>query len=219
MNDYHQVITSLRRSYNQEQAEQRDLREQEAWKHTLRQQFLSFLQQEHKAALLEIGAGTGQDSLFFHHNGLSVVCTDLSADMVQRCRAKGLTAYVMDFLSLDFPAHSFDAVYALNCLHHVPTADLPAVLHKLWRLLRPGGLFSLCVYGGMEWEGLREQDWHHPPRFFAYHTDERLRHITAPLFDLVSFHTLPSEMKPLYFQCLILRAKHERNRTQEEEVR
>src|SRR6266702_4798544 len=167
MSDYYQVMTSLRQSYNQEQAEQRDRREPETWKQTLRQQFLSLLQQGHKITLLEIGAGTGQDSLFFHNNGLSVVCTDLSADMVQRCRAKGLVAYVMDFLSLDFPAHSFDAVYALNCLHHVPTADLPPVLHTLWRLLRPGGLFSLCVYGGMEWEGMREQDWHQPPRFFA----------------------------------------------------
>jgi SAM-dependent methyltransferase len=204
MHEYHQVMTNLRQSYNQQQAEQRDLREPEPWKHALRQQFLSLLQQEGKTKLLEIGAGTGQDSLFFHNNGLSVVCTDLSAEMVQCCRAKGLVAYVMDFLSLDFPAHSFDAVYALNCLHHVPSRDLPAVQHTLWHLLRPGGLFSLCVYGGMEWEGVREQDWHQPPRFFAYHTDERLRHITAPLFDLVSFHTLPSEMKPLSLQCLIL---------------
>lgn len=207
--DYQQVMTSLRQSYNQEQAEQRDLREQEGWKKALRQQFLSLLHQENKTTLLEIGAGTGHDSLFFQNNGLQVVCTDLSADMVNRCRAKGLTAYVMDFLGLDFPPRSFDAVYALNCLHHVPTHDLPTVLQRLWSLLRPSGLFSLCVYGGREWEGVRENDWHHPPRFFAYHTDSFMRQITAPLFDLVSFQRIPSEEQSLCFQSLILRAKKE----------
>jgi tRNA G46 methylase TrmB len=59
--DYQQIITSLRRSYNQEKAEQRDLREPEEWKRTLRQRFLSLLQQENKTVLLEIGAGTGHD--------------------------------------------------------------------------------------------------------------------------------------------------------------
>jgi SAM-dependent methyltransferase len=139
-------MTSLCQSYNQEQAEQRDLRKQEAWKLTLRQQFLSLLQQEGKTELLEIGAGTGQDSLFFHNNGLSVVCTDLSADTVYRCRAKGLMAYVMDFLSLDFPAHSFDAVYALNPIE-------PKWVHAKRNVVETDGLLSarqlaerICAY-------------------------------------------------------------------------
>lgn len=60
---------------------------------------------------------------------LQVVATDLSPAMVGFCRQKGLDAHVMDFLHLDFPAGSFDAVYALNCLLHVPNADLP----ECWR--------------------------------------------------------------------------------------
>jgi SAM-dependent methyltransferase len=46
----------------------------------------------------------------------------------------------MDFLHLDFPAGSFDAVYALNCLLHVPNADLPEVLAAIRAVLRPGQL-------------------------------------------------------------------------------
>ncbi len=58
--------------------------------------------------------------------------------MVELCRAKGLTAHVMDFMSLDFPAESFDAVYALNCLLHVPKKDLGGVLATVQRLLNAG---------------------------------------------------------------------------------
>lgn len=207
MNNYQQVIATLRMSYNREEAERRDLAEKELWKVTQRQQFLWLLQQEGKTALLEIGAGTGNDSLFFRDNGLDVVCTDLSPDMIALCREKGLNAYVMDFLSLDFPHGSFDAIYALNCLLHVPTHDLAAVLQKLRDLLRPDGLFFLVVYGGIEQEGTHENDWHNPPRFFAHHTDEFLQCITAQFFELVSFNTIPIPGKPWHVQSMILRYK------------
>jgi ubiquinone/menaquinone biosynthesis C-methylase UbiE len=62
--------------------------------------------------LLEVGAGTGQDSIFFQVNGLAVAATDLSPGMVESCRRKGLEAYVMDLKDLSFPAESFDAAYA-----------------------------------------------------------------------------------------------------------
>src|SRR2546423_12511917 len=95
--DYQQVTASLRQSYNRDRAEQRDKTEKDWWKVEDRQQFLEMVQQEGKTTLLEVGAGTGIDSLFFQEHGLTVVATDLSPDMVAMCREKGLQAYVMDF--------------------------------------------------------------------------------------------------------------------------
>ncbi|HLJ32404.1 MAG TPA: class I SAM-dependent methyltransferase [Ktedonobacteraceae bacterium] len=207
MNGYQQIIDTLRKAYNREEAERRDQAQKEAWKVTEREQFLALLQQEGKSNLLEIGAGTGTDSLFFQENGLDVISTDLSPDMVNLCREKGLNAYVMDFLSLDFPVGSFDAIYALNCLLHVPTHDLPVVLQKLCTLLRPDGLFFLCTYGGIEQEGVYENDWHDPPRFFAHHTDEFMLRATATFFDLVSFKAIPLQDNKWHVQSMVLRAK------------
>jgi len=209
VSDYQQVIASLRMSYNREKAEQRDQTEKTSWKTAERQQFLSLLQKENKTILLEIGAGTGNDSLFFRDNGMDVVCTDLSPDMVNLCRTKGLKAHVMDFLGLDFPLSSFDAIYALNCLLHVPTSDLPEVLQKLWQLLRPNGLFFLGVYGGFEQEGFHEDDLHNPPRFFVHHTDEFMQHAVAPFFDIVSFKSIPLQKISWHFQSMILRRKEQ----------
>lgn len=205
MYDYQQVIATLRTTYNRESAERREHAEQETWKAAERQRFLALLQQEGKTTLLEIGAGTGKDSLFFRDNGLHVVCTDLSPAMINLCREKGLEAYVMDFLSLDFPPASFDALYALNCLLHVPTRELSAVLQKLRDLLRPDGLFFLGVYGGIEQEGVRADDWHTLPRFFAQHTDEFMQRATAPFFELVSFKAIPLQSKTWHFQSMVLR--------------
>jgi SAM-dependent methyltransferase len=81
----------------------------------------------------------------------------------------------MDFLHLDFPPGSFDAVFAMNCLLHVPNHDLPAVLESIRGVLRPGGLFFVGVYGGDESaEGPIDDDRHVPPRFFSWRTDEQL---------------------------------------------
>ena len=207
MFDYQHVMEMLRAAYSRESAEQRDHSEKEDWKLVERQRFLTLLHQEGMTTLLEVGAGTGKDSLFFQQNGLRVVCSDLSPAMIALCSEKGLEAYVMDFLHLDFAPASFDAIYALNCLLHVPGAALPAVLEKIRGLLRPSGLFFLGVYGGFEKEGINEQDYHDPPRFFSHHTDEFMKDVTAPYFDLVSFNVVPVPGKPWHFQSMTLRRK------------
>ncbi|GCE28615.1 hypothetical protein KDA_40990 [Dictyobacter alpinus] len=203
--DYQQVIESLKVAYGRESAEKRDLEDKQDWKLAERQAFLDLLRLEGKQKLLEVGAGTGTDSLFFQQQGLEVIATDLSPAMVDLCRVKGLEAYAQDFLGLDFPPASFDALYALNCLLHVPAQDLPAVLEKLSSLLRSGGLFFLGIYGGIEKEGVSDKDWHHPPRFFSRHTEAFMRQAVEAYFEIVSFKTIPLEKSEWSFQAMVLR--------------
>jgi SAM-dependent methyltransferase len=93
----------------------------------------------------------------------------------------------MDFLRPDLPLESFDAVYAVNCLLHVPNTDLPDVLSAIRALLRPTGLFFLGVYGGAQEEGIAEQ----------------IQRFAAPYFEIVDFHVVDTER--IHFQSLTLR--------------
>lgn len=206
---YEHVTAALRRYYDDEAAERDQDAYYPAWKAQERKRFLRLLQDEGKRTLLEIGSGPGRDAFYFHQHGLGVTCTDLSTEMVRLCQAKGLTAREMDFLHLDFPPHSFDAVHALNCLLHVPTSDLPDALRAVARVLRSGGLFYLGVYGGIEREGVAPSDPHERAgvrRFFSYHSDDRLRELVSPHFAILFFTTIPVEREPdAHFQSLILR--------------
>ena len=185
---YEDVIGPLRTAYDA-RAAWRDGRTKEPWKLAERQAFRDRLAPG--ARLLEIGAGTGQDCTYFRDEGLAVVATDLSPVMVGHCRAKGIEAHVMDFLHLDFPADSFDAVYALNCLLHVPNRDLPAVLDAIRAVLRPGGLLFVGVYGGRgSAEGPIDGDEHVPPRFFSWRTDEQLLGFATGRFTVLDFHAI-----------------------------
>jgi SAM-dependent methyltransferase len=202
---YNHIISDLRESYNRNAAE-RDNYGMEPWKIAERQHFLSLLQKENCQRLLEIGAGPGRDSQFFQNNRLDVVCTDLSPEMVALCQSKGLTAYTMDFLNLAFPDGTFDAVYALNCLLHVPKADFRSVLAAIRRILKPSGLFFLGVYGGYDHEGVWPEDTYTPKRFFSFYTDEHIQCITSEVFDILYFKAVPLEGDTeSHFQSIILR--------------
>lgn len=154
------------------------------------------------ASLLEVGAGTGHDSQYFQRQGLRVLCTDLSPAMVQLCRAKGLDARVADFLGLGVPPASFDAVYALNCLLHVPTPDLPRVLEAIGEVLVPGGLFYAGTWGGADEEGPVRDDHHRVPRFFAFRSDQRMRQTLAERFHVLSFTAIDAGGN--HFQSFVL---------------
>ena len=201
---YDDIIESLRVSYDRN-AEERDQMAIAPWKIEERGKFLQWLQAEAKTTLLEIGAGPGKDSLYFQENGLQVVSTDLSPEMVKLCREKGLTAYVMDFLHLDFPPASFGAVYALNTLLHVPKTDLPRVLSAIQKLLKPEGIFYMGVYGGEDKEGILAQDHLEPKRFFSSYTDEAILQAVGAFFEVVYFRHVPLEDPNQHFQSMILR--------------
>jgi SAM-dependent methyltransferase len=188
--DFQRIRDDLRRAYDGA-ADQRDRRDKQQWKLAEREAFLRRLPtQASSTRMLEIGAGTGHDSAFFARHGIDVLATDMSPAMVARCRDKGLDARVMDFSRPDLAAGSFDAVYAMNCLLHVPNAELPAVLSSIAGVLRPGGLFFLGVYGGGEEpeEGPAEWDDHVPARFFSWRTDDQITQFASESFDIIDFH-------------------------------
>lgn len=203
---YSEVLGALRLAYDHGAVARDEASENKPpWKTAEREAFLQRLLAEDRRRLLEIGAGTGQDSLFFKDRGLQVTATDLSPRMVERCRMKGLDAYVMDFLQLDFPAASFDAIYAFNSLLHVPNADLAAVLGAIETLMRPMGLFYVGVYGGDQREGPAEHDDHTPPRFFSLRSDDEIQGFVRPLFDIADFHVVELTRPGFHFQSLTLR--------------
>lgn len=205
-NDYHSLLPVLRKAYDA-RVQEREQSPPADWKLAQSQMFLERLRAAGLRTLLEIGAGTGVHAQFFQRSGLQVVCCDLSPAMVASCRAKGLQAYVMDFLGLDFPDGEFDAVFAMNCLLHVPKANFPDALRSVRRVLRPGGLIFLGQFGGRDFEGVYEQDHYEPKRFYSFFPDPNMQQVCQDYFELLDFSIieLPDDEEELHFQALTLR--------------
>jgi SAM-dependent methyltransferase len=204
---YAEVIEQLRNAYARS-AGKRDQMIKHDWKVDERAAFLDRL--DRGTRLLEVGAGTGQDSVFFRDNGLRVVATDLTPEMVDRCTQKGLDAHVRDVLDLRFDNGAFDAVWTINCVLHVPTDDLSAAFSEIARVLRPGGLLYLGVYStDPPFEGVDEDDNHDPKRFFAFRSDDTMLERVGALFDVVDFHTfdIPAQTRSRVFRFQSITAR------------
>ncbi|BFH60551.1 8-oxo-dGTP diphosphatase MutT [Paenibacillus azoreducens] len=198
------VKSTLRQAYDNH-ADLRNSAELEGWKADERDHVLDVFRSHHVRSILEIGAGPGRDSLFFKEHGFDITAVDLSEEMVRLCKEKGLRARVMDFYHLDFADCSFDAVYAMNCLLHVPKAQLHVVLTEIKRILKPSGIFYLGLYGGMSTDGIWEQDSYKPKRYFAMYPDEEIERIIKGYFQIEDFHTrFMGEGNP-HFQAILLR--------------
>jgi SAM-dependent methyltransferase len=202
---YEKIISDLRQSYDRN-VEEREKKELAPWKEQERKSFLSLVLDKNYSKLLDIGAGTGLHGKFFQDHGLQVVCVDLSPEMVKRCLEKGLEAYTMDFLHLDFPPNNFDAVFAMNCLLHLPKEKLLQALKEIHRVMRKNGLFYWGQYGGVERDGIYEGDHYEPKRYFSFLTDELLIKLAQELFKVASFKAIElEEEEDFHFQSFVLR--------------
>ncbi len=158
-----------------------------SWREELRRVYLQRLRRADATSLLEIGAGVGKDAEFFAEGGLSVICIDLTPEMVRHCQAKGLRAEVMDAVDLSFPDEVFDAAHSVNSLLHLTKPELVVALEEVRRVLRPNGLFFYGTWGGFCHEGVYEDDSLTPPRWFSFHDDATLQRILGRFFEVLSF--------------------------------
>jgi SAM-dependent methyltransferase len=202
-----EILEDLKKSYDSK-AKERAGKDIQWWKKKEREQFLSKFKKGRKRRMLELGCGTGQDAIYFKSKGFGVVCTDLSPKNVEICIEKGLDAQEMSFFDLDFQPSSFEAIYAMNSLLHVPHESLGQVLDSINNLLAPSGIFYMGVYGGQNKEGPIETDDYEPKRFFASYTDSQIIQIVSEFFDLLYFHRVELERtRHVHFQSMILRSK------------
>ena len=93
--------------------------------------------------LLDIGCGTGAQTVGFRDLGWEVTGVDASEDMLRRAKARGLEVTRADATALPFGDASFDAVVSLWT--HTDIDHFDDVLVEAARVLRSGGPL---VYAG-----------------------------------------------------------------------
>lgn len=120
------------------------------------------------AAVLDLGCGSGRDSLSFLRRGFRVTAADGSPEMCRiAAQNTGLPVKTLLFEDLDFK-EEFDGIWACASILHLPREPLKTVLGKIERALVSGGiLYTSFKYG--EFSGMRNG------RFFTDFTYETFR--------------------------------------------
>ena len=103
------------------------------------------------AKVLDCGAGTGELSLAASDNADSVLCTDLSKNMLKQAqrKARALGADNIEFAArnifdLQDPDDTYDVVIAGNVLHLLTNPQ--GAVKEMYRVLKPGGKLLLPTF-------------------------------------------------------------------------
>jgi ubiquinone/menaquinone biosynthesis C-methylase UbiE len=113
-----------------------------------RQEFISRLPLG--SQILDCGCGPGMDTERFFQLGYQVTAIDLSERFVRltKARVPDATVRKMDMRFLDFPAATFDGLWASFSLLHIRAANVNQTLSGFKRVLRPAGVFFSAVHRG-----------------------------------------------------------------------
>ncbi len=100
------------------------------------------------AVVLDLGCGAGWAASVMQERGFDVHALDATSEMAALAQTKlKRTVRVASFESVDDVA-AFDGIWASGALLHVPKAEMPALLAKLSRALKPGGLLLATFKSG-----------------------------------------------------------------------
>lgn len=119
----------------------------------IRGRFMSHLPEG--ARILDLGCGSGRDTLAFRDLGYDVVAVDGSEGMCRVAeRNIGMPVRHLMFSDLDYE-NEFDGVWACASLLHLPMDELGDVMVKVRRALKPGGVLYVSFKEG-KFSGIRD---------------------------------------------------------------
>lgn len=100
------------------------------------------------AHILDLGCGSGRDSKIFKDLGFTVTALDGSKALADKASEYlGQEVVVKQYQHLEYD-REFDAVWACASLLHCPKTQLPDVLRRVIRALKPGGLLFMSFKHG-----------------------------------------------------------------------
>ncbi|MBN1326263.1 class I SAM-dependent methyltransferase [Candidatus Falkowbacteria bacterium] len=103
--------------------------------------------------ILDVGCGNGRLYTLLKDKEVNYVGVDNSEEMINQARtrfedqATGILFEQGDILQLYHDDNSFDVIFAIAVLHHIPSKKLrKQALGEVKRVLKPGGYFILTVW-------------------------------------------------------------------------
>jgi SAM-dependent methyltransferase len=147
-------------------------------------------------SVIEVGCGAGRDGVVIAGAGIAYAGVDLSPGMVEHCRSLGLDAQVAVATSLPFPDDSFDAAWTMSTLMHLPGDDLILALAELRRVVRPGGLVEIGIWGAT----VDAERQFGGGRYVHLRTDEAVLDLLATHGHVDAFDTWDAHDDDLHYQ-------------------
>jgi len=144
--------------------------------------------------VLDLGCGRGEALEVFGSKGLTTRGVDLSAEMVEECLGRGLTAQCGDLFEVlaDCAEGSLAGVVSLHVIEHLDGGEVDRLVRLAWRALAPGGALILETPNPLSLVVAARNFWRDPTHRRPIHPDT-----LAFLFDEAGFEPVERlELRP-----------------------
>ncbi len=110
---------------------------------TFAKRALPLIKKAHLRTLLDLGAGAGQDAIYFYNAGLKVTALDFSKTGIAELKLNKpeIQTKFQDLTHYKYKPHSFDVIYAHLSLHYFDDIHTQKIFNNIYRALKPNGLF------------------------------------------------------------------------------
>lgn len=167
------------REYYDEEARRQSRHQQGPLRIELRRRFAELLRVEARRSVIDVGSGPGLDTVGFQQDGFTALGVDLSPENVDRMLSAGIDGLVGSLYDLPVEPGSFDAVWTMSALVHVPDTRFDEAMRSLTSATVPGAPIGIGTWGGFDWEGTTDRDEIVPARFFSLRAHERFPEMLA----------------------------------------
>lgn len=117
--------------------------------------------------ILDLGCGSGRDSLSFYEMGYDVTPLDASEEMCKLAEIHtDLDVLQMDFREMEFD-DAFDGIWACASLIHIPKKEFPEMLGRISEALKRDGVVYMSFHRG-DFEGFIGE------RYFSDYTEKEM---------------------------------------------
>ena len=150
--------------------------------------FEKYLNKDSKR-IMDLGFGSGRDSLYFKTKGYIVTSIDPTKEFCVKAKELGLndirciTAQEIDY------NNEFDGIWACASLLHVPTKELNDVFNRCYKSLKKNGIMY-CSFKYGNFEGIRRE------RFFVDLNEELLKEYIKNTGFIIKEFLITKDVRP-----------------------
>jgi ubiquinone/menaquinone biosynthesis C-methylase UbiE len=143
--------------------------------------------------VLDFGCGCGRTIAWFLHQGQTEFHgVDVDRDAIEWCRKhlrQGHFFANAPAPPLPYPAEHFDVVYCISVFTHLSESRQDLWIEELSRILRPGGVLLLTIFGSSATQGLDDEAQNALQRNgFAHRSTQKLRGLVPDWYQ-TSWHS------------------------------
>lgn len=132
--------------------------------------------------ILDLGCGSGKDAKIFIDRGYHVIGIDLSKELLKIAKKTVPDAEfkLMDIVNLDFQPNTFDGIWAISSVVHIPKDYVSKTLQSCYNILKDEGIMYVSVKKGVGEEMIPDDRYGGLQKYWSFFQEEEIKGLLEP---------------------------------------